>query len=68
MYKQALWIAKEELECDAMCVMTLMDNDKEMLEQELGFLAGDGALYYYLVNWSIGMESIKPNEMGVILV
>ena len=51
-----------------MCVMTLMDNDKEMLEQELGFLAGDGALYYYLVNWSIGMESIKPNEMGVILV
>ena len=55
--KEILYIAKEEMDCDAFSVQTLMDNTVEMYE-ELNFHKGDGALHYYLVNWSLGDEII----------
>lgn len=68
MIKQCLWIAKEEMECDAFSIMTIMDNDIMMLQNELGFLSGDGALHWYLVNWSLGMETVKASDIGTILI
>ena len=67
MVKQLLWIAKEEVKCDAFCCQTLMDNTKEELEKA-GFMPGDGKLHYYIVNWSTGDNIIKPNDVGAILV
>mmetsp|Transcript_958 Transcript_958/g.1704 ORF Transcript_958/g.1704 Transcript_958/m.1704 type:complete len:323 (-) Transcript_958:67-1035(-) len=52
--KQAMWSAKEDMDCDAFSAMTVMDNEKEMFLEELKFLHGDGALHWYLVNWSLG--------------
>jgi hypothetical protein len=52
--KQCLWMAKEEMDCDAFSVMTIMDHKPQELMDELGFLAGDGCLHWYLVNWSLG--------------
>ena len=51
--KEILWISKEELQCDAFSAQTIMDNKSEMYE-DLGFLKGDGANNYYIVNWSFG--------------
>ena len=48
--------------------MTLMDNKPELYVDELGFLPGDGCLYYYLVNWSLGDEKITSNDLGTILI
>lgn len=66
--KQCLWMAKEEMDCDAFSVMTIMDNNPQDLMNELGFLAGDGALHWYLVNWSLGQKTVSPNEIGTILI
>ena len=67
MVKQALWLAKDEMECDAFSAQTLMDNDIETLQNQ-GFMNGDGRLHYYLVNWGIGNNDIKPNDIGAILL
>ena len=56
------------MECDAFSIMTIMDNDIMMLQNELGFLSGDGALHWYLVNWSLGMETVKASDIGTILI
>ena len=66
--KLCLWISKEDMDCDAFSVMTVMDNNPEMLRSELGFLAGDGALHWYLVNWSLGKKNVTENEIGTILI
>ena len=68
MVLQALWIAKEELECDAFSCQVLMDNTREYLQENLGFMCGDGRLHYYLVNWSIGGDRISSNDVGAILL
>jgi len=65
--KEILWIAKEELLCDAFSVQTLMDCTQEIFEN-IGFLKGDGALHWYIVNWSFGDNEIKSNDIGTILV
>ena len=64
--KHALWIAKEELDCDAFTVQEQLDSDKETL-LDIGFLHGDGGMNYYLVNHSLGNKSIHPNQTGCIL-
>jgi hypothetical protein len=66
--KQCLWIAKEEMDCDAFSAMTVMDNDSKMLREECGFLDGDGALHWYLVNWSLGKKVVEAHEIGTILI
>ena len=66
--KLCLWISKEEMDCDAFSAMTIMDNDPVMLQRDLGFLAGDGALHWYLVNWSLGKKTVAANEIGTILI
>ena len=49
-----MWLAKDELESDAFSVMDLMDNKSDLYVDQLNFLAGDGQLYYYFVNYSTG--------------
>ena len=66
--KSALYIAKDEMECDAFSVMTVMDNEKPMFLEQLGFLPGDGQLHWYLVNWNLGENVIEPNDIGTILL
>ena len=62
------------MECDAFSAMSCMDNTREMFCGNeygiggLGFLPGDGALHWYLVNWSLGDHVIKSNEIGTILI
>lgn len=63
-----LHLAKDEMQCDAFSAMTLMDNTSELFVDDLNFLPGDGCLYYYLVNWSLGDEKISSNDLGTILV
>ncbi len=66
--KHCMWLAKEELDSDAFSVMDLMDNKSEMYIDKLNFLAGDGQLYYYFVNYSTGEEIINSNDIGTILI
>lgn len=66
--KQCLYIARDEMECDAFSCMSIMDNKAELLVDKLGFLPGDGALYWYLVNWSLGDQKIESNDIGTILI
>ena len=33
--------------------------------EDLKFARGDGTLHYYFYNWKL--NTIKPNEMGVVL-
>ena len=68
MVKLALHLAKDDMECDALSAMNLMDNKPDLFEGKLGFVSGDGALHYYLVNWALGEEVIKSNDLGTILL
>lgn len=63
-----MWLAKEELDSDAFSVMDLMENNSDLYIDKLNFLAGDGQLYYYLVNYSTGEEVINSNDIGTILI
>ena len=64
--KQALYIARDTMECDAFSCMTVMDNKPELMVEKLGFLPGDGALHWYLVNWSLGNNKIESNDIGTM--
>ena len=66
-FKQQLIIAKEELNCDAFTVQTIMDNTPEVFES-LDFSKGDGAFYWYICNWSLGEKTIGPNDIGIVLI
>lgn len=48
--------------------MSIMDNKAELMVDKLGFLPGDGALHWYLVNWSLGNNKIESNDIGTILI
>ena len=56
------------MDCDAFSAMTNMDNKQELFVEKLGFLPGDGALHWYLVNWALGNEEITSNDIGTILI
>ena len=62
-----LWTAKEDMDCDAFCCTTIQGITEQMCE-DLGFLKGDGAFHYYLVNWSLGDVAIEDAEVGTFLV
>jgi len=66
--KQALVICRDEMMCDAFSAMTNMDNKRDLFEKHLNFLPGDGALHWYLVNWSLGDNIISSNDIGTILI
>ena len=66
--KTALWIAKDDLECDAFTSMTTMDHKEDFYKEELGFLCGDGAMHFYLVNWSLGDHTVTSNDIATILI
>ena len=66
--RQAIHQAKDVMECDAFSAMTCMDNKPELFIDKLGFCHGDGQLFYYLVNYSLGEEIIEPNDLGTILL
>lgn len=51
--KQCLHIAKNEMACDSLSIQTIMDNTEDLLKIN-GFTKGDGVMYWYFVNWSIG--------------
>lgn len=63
----ACHLAKDEMEADSFSVEQVMDNTEEIFINQLGFVWGDGPLYYYLLNWSVGTEKIGPNDIGVVL-
>ena len=65
--KKCLWLSKEHMEADAFSCMTVMDNDMEML-RPLGFMPGDGCLHWYLVNWSLGDNTVEAKDIGTILI
>lgn len=66
--KQCLWLAKDEMGADAFSVMSIMDNDPQMLIDELAFLPGDGCLHWYFVNRSLGKKTLTDREIGTILI
>lgn len=55
------------MECDAFSCMSIMENVPDLF-YELKFLPGDGALNWYLVNWSLGENEVKMNDIGTILI
>ena len=63
----ACHLAKDELQADSFSVEQVMDNRQELFINELGFVWGDGPLYYYLLNWSVGNEKVGPHDLGVVL-
>ena len=47
--------------------MTLMDNKSELYIDKLNFTPGDSKLHYYLVNYSLGEETINSNDIGMVI-
>ena len=41
-FKNVMWQAKEEYDCDAFCTYDYLDNDRSMLLDQLNFITGDG--------------------------
>ncbi|CAD8061547.1 unnamed protein product [Paramecium sonneborni] len=61
----ALILAKNE-GYDVFNALDIMDNDKFL--KELMFCPGDGQLNYYLYNWKLESNMLKPEEIGIVLV
>ena len=66
MIKQALWIVKEELECDAMVVNLIQEHEEDFLEKEMKFMKDAAGFHYYLMNYSLGDRVVQPKEVGQI--
>ncbi|CAD8043251.1 unnamed protein product [Paramecium primaurelia] len=61
----ALILAKNE-GFDVFNALDIMDNEKFL--KELMFCSGDGQLNYYLYNWKLEKDMLKPEEIGIVLV
>ena len=68
MIKQAMWLVKDEMKCDAFCIYNIMENDSDLLLNELKFLPDSTPFYWYMLNYSFGDKEIKPMDMGAIFV
>jgi len=66
--KQMMWHAKEDLGCDQLIALSVLDNTKEIFEGELGFLPDDGQFHWYLVNYALGAKKIGNQDIGAILL
>jgi len=51
---------------DVFNALDIMNN--EGLFEELKFGVGDGSLHYYLYNWALSTPTIKPKQLGMVLV
>ena len=51
--KQAMWVAKDEFQCDSFNIMCILGYTEELMKEQ-GFLAADGCSHFYLINWSLG--------------
>lgn len=65
--KQMMWSAKEDLNCDALTVMTVLDNKKDVMA-DMGFIEDSGCFHWYLVNWALGDKEITTNDIGCQLL
>ena len=65
--KPCLHIAKDEMGCDSLSIQPIMDNTPELLKAN-AFTAGDGVMYWYFVNWSLGQQIIEPKDIGTIMM
>jgi hypothetical protein len=65
--KQIMYDAKDTLGADILCVMLIMETTKEMCD-ELSFVNDDGAFHWYLVNYSLGEQELRPNDIGALLL
>ncbi|CAD8056745.1 unnamed protein product [Paramecium sonneborni] len=61
----ALILAKNE-GYDVFNCLDIMENEKFL--KELMFCPGDGQLNYYLYNWKLESNMLKPEEIGIVLV
>ena len=65
--KMLFWHCLEELQVDCFSLMTTMDNGQDTTSG-LNFVDDDGSFHWYLVNYSLGENTIKPNEIGALLL
>jgi len=65
MLKTQMHSAQDDMECDALSVLTLMDNEPRQLMQ-LNFHSGPQLFHYYMINWSLGGEYIHPSQLGLV--
>ncbi|OMJ86582.1 hypothetical protein SteCoe_11868 [Stentor coeruleus] len=54
----------KDVGADIFYMIDVMDN--KMIKSDLKFESGQGSLYYFLYNWSLG--TVNPESIGVILV
>lgn len=67
MLRIAMWHAKEDMNCDALTIMTTQDCFKDDLEN-LGMVEDSGVFHWYLVNWALGDKTIGTNDIGCLLL
>ena len=68
MIKMAMWLAKEDLGADSLCINSQQEHDPEQLQKEFKFMPDATPFYYYLLNWSFGDRKVDPKDMGVIMI
>mmetsp|Transcript_5545 Transcript_5545/g.9475 ORF Transcript_5545/g.9475 Transcript_5545/m.9475 type:complete len:249 (-) Transcript_5545:30-776(-) len=68
MIKQAMWIAKDEMKCDALAIEGIMDHDIEVLEQDFKFLLDDGKLNYFFLNFSLGELQPASSDFACLFI
>lgn len=58
MMKTIMWVAKEEMACDAFCVLMVQDHQLEILQNELKFKPDATPLNFYMLNYSLGENTV----------
>jgi hypothetical protein len=67
--KTAMYIARDEMGCDSLCINGQMNFDADKLCEEHKFKHDANPFHYYLVNYSMGPERMitGSEDMGIVL-
>mmetsp|Transcript_39623 Transcript_39623/g.60667 ORF Transcript_39623/g.60667 Transcript_39623/m.60667 type:complete len:82 (+) Transcript_39623:1129-1374(+) len=68
MIKKAMWIAKEQMETDVLCVFAVMDHSVEELSKDFKFVEEAEGFGYYIVNYSFGDRDVGTKDVATIFL
>jgi hypothetical protein len=67
MMKEAMYIARDLMGCDAMSTCLVGPHNPEVLFDELKFKPTVQPMNWYMMNYSFGERHVKPEDMNYIM-
>jgi len=68
MMKEAMYIARDTLKCDALYTNEMAGHNREILQDELKFRPNSTPLNWYMLNYSFGDRQVLNHDLNVVMI